>query len=97
MELLHVGFGGTLVARRIVAVCDPDTSPIKRMVRTAKAEGRVIDLTYGRRTGTAIILDTGQVALAALQPETIVGRLKQGVEPDRRYGSTVPRRGDRQR
>lgn len=77
MELLHVGFGGTLVARRIVAICDPDTSPIQRMVRVAKAEGRAIDLTYGRRTNTVIILDTGQVALAALQPETIVNRLRQ--------------------
>lgn len=74
------------MARRIVAVCDPDTSPIKRMVRTAKAEGRVIDLTYGRRTSTVIILDSGHVALAALQPETIVGRLKQEREPDRRFG-----------
>ena len=85
-ELLHVGFGGTLLARRIVAVCSSDTSPIKRMVLKAKAERRVIDLTYGRRTNRAIILDSGQEALAALQPETIVGRLKQGREPDLRFG-----------
>jgi len=76
-DLLHVGFGANIVAQRILAICDPDSAPLKRMVRRAKDEGSVIDVTYGRRVKTVIVLDTGHVVLAALQPETIAGRLER--------------------
>ena len=76
-DLLHVGFGANVVARRILAICDPDSAPLKRMVRRAKEEGSVIDVTYGRRVKTVIVLDTGHIVLAALQPETIAGRLQR--------------------
>jgi len=76
-EMLHVGFGGVVAANRILAVISPDSAPIKRMVREATDEGRIIDMTYGRRTKSVIVLDTGHLALAALQPDTIVGRLRQ--------------------
>jgi len=75
--MLHVGFGGVVAANRILAVISPDSAPIKRMVREATDEGRIIDMTYGRRTKSVIVLDTGHLALAALQPDTIVGRLRQ--------------------
>lgn len=77
MELLHVGFGGTVAAERILAVCAPDSSPIRRLIRQAKDKGAVIDLTYGRKVKAVIVLDTGHVALVALQPETIASRLKE--------------------
>jgi len=76
-DLLHVGFRANVVAQRILAVCDPDSAPLKRMVRRAKEEGSVIDVTYGRRVKTVIVLDTGHIVLAALQPETIAGRLQR--------------------
>mgnify|MGYP003681916541 CR=1 FL=1 len=76
IELLHVGFGSTIDAQRIIAICKAGSAPIKRMVRRAEEEGRTIDLTYGRKVNTVIVLDTGHLVLAALQTETIVGRLK---------------------
>jgi hypothetical protein len=75
--MLHIGFGGVVAANRILAVISPDSAPIKRMVREANDAGRIIDMTYGRRTKSVIVLDTGHLALAALQPDTIVGRLRQ--------------------
>lgn len=77
MELLHVGFGGTVAAERILAVCSPDSSPIRRLIRQARDKGTVIDLTYGRKVKAVIVLDTGHVALVALQPETVASRLKE--------------------
>jgi regulator of extracellular matrix RemA (YlzA/DUF370 family) len=76
-DLLHVGFRANIVAQRVVAICDPDSAPLKRMVRRAKEEGSIIDVTYGRKAKTVIILDTGHIVLAALQPETIAGRLQR--------------------
>ena len=76
-NLLHVGFGANVVAQRILAICDPDSAPLKRMVRRAREEGSVIDVTYGRKVKTVIVLDTGHIVLAALQPETIAARLQR--------------------
>ncbi len=76
-DLLHVGFGANVVAQRILTICDPDSAPLKRMVRRAKEEGSAIDVTYGRRVKTVIVLDSGHIVLAALQPETIAARLQR--------------------
>jgi regulator of extracellular matrix RemA (YlzA/DUF370 family) len=81
-EMLHIGFGGVVAANRILAIISPDSAPIKRMVREASDGGRIIDMTYGRRTKSVIVLDTGHLALAALQPDTIVGRLRQQREKE---------------
>ncbi|NIN69637.1 MAG: DUF370 domain-containing protein [Anaerolineae bacterium] len=77
MDPVHVGFGGIVAANRILAILDPNSQPVRRMVRRAKKEGTAIDMTYGRKTRTVIILDTGHIVTAAIQPETIVGRLRQ--------------------
>jgi regulator of extracellular matrix RemA (YlzA/DUF370 family) len=76
MDPVHVGFGGIVAANRILAILDPNSQPVRRMVREAKKDGMAIDMTYGRKTRTVIILDTGHIITAAIQPETIVGRLR---------------------
>lgn len=76
-ELLHIGFGGVIAANKILVIVNPDSAPVKRMIRGAGDQGLIIDMTHGRKTKAAIVLDSGHVVLAALQPETIVGRLRQ--------------------
>jgi regulator of extracellular matrix RemA (YlzA/DUF370 family) len=80
MDPVHVGFGGVVAANRILAILDPNSQPVRRMVRQAKKDGVAIDMTYGRKTRTVIVLDTGHIITAAIQPETIVGRLGQSVK-----------------
>jgi regulator of extracellular matrix RemA (YlzA/DUF370 family) len=77
MEPVHVGFGGIVAANRILAILDPNSQPVRRMVRQAKQDGMLIDMTYGRKTRTVIVLDTGHIITAAVQPETILNRLRQ--------------------
>ena len=76
MKLLNVGFGNMVSAGRIVAVIAPDSAPVKRMVQEARDDGHLIDATAGRRTRAVLMMDTGQVVLSAVQPETIAGRLQ---------------------
>ncbi|HLS88766.1 MAG TPA: DUF370 domain-containing protein [Sphingobacteriaceae bacterium] len=75
MRLVNIGFGNIVAADRIVAVVSPESAPIKRIISDARAEGLLIDATYGRRTRAVIITDSGHVLLAAVQPETIAQRL----------------------
>ena len=60
---------------RILSIISPESAPIKRMVQDAKDEKNAIDATYGRRTRSVIIMDSGHIILSAVQPETIANRL----------------------
>ncbi len=77
VELVHIGFGNIIAANRILAIVSPDSEPIKRMIQAARQGNTLIDVTYGRKTKAVIVLDSGHVALAAIQPETVAGRLNQ--------------------
>lgn len=67
---------------RIVAIASPDSAPVKRLVQDAKDEGRVIDVSCGRRTRSVIITDSEHVILSAIQTETITNRLSDSDDGD---------------
>ena len=69
-------------AGRIVAIASPDSEPIKRLVRDAKEDGRVIDVSCGRRTRAVIITDSEHIILSAIQTETITNRLLDEMSED---------------
>lgn len=75
MKFINVGFGNMVALERIVALVSPDSAPIKRLVQDSKDEGRVIDVTCGRRTRAVIITDSELVILSAIQTETIANRM----------------------
>ena len=62
-------------AGRIIAVASPDSAPIKRLVQDAREDGRVIDVSCGRRTRSVIVTDSDHVILSAIQAETITNRI----------------------
>ena len=64
-----------VAADRIVTLASPDSAPIKRLIQDAKDQGRVIDVSCGRRTRAVIITDSDHVILSAIQSETIANRL----------------------
>lgn len=75
MKFINIGFGNMVSAGRIVAIAGPDSAPVKRLVQDAKDDGRVIDVSCGRRTRAVIITDSDHVILSAIQAETITNRL----------------------
>ena len=75
MKFINIGFGNMVAVDRMVALVSPDSAPVKRLIQDAKAEGRTIDVTCGRRTRAVIITDSEHVILSAIQAETIANRL----------------------
>lgn len=75
MKFISIGYGNIVAADRVVALVSPDSAPIKRLVQDAREEGRVIDVSCGRRTRAVIITDSDHVILSAVQAETIANRL----------------------
>ena len=61
MKLVNIGFGSMVAAGRILAVVDPDSAPIKRVVQEARDRGMLIDASYGRKTRAVLLMDTDHV------------------------------------
>ena len=74
MKLINIGFGSLLSAGRILAIVDPDSAPIKRLVQEARERGMLIDASYGHKTKSVILMDTDHVILSALTPEVLSQR-----------------------
>jgi regulator of extracellular matrix RemA (YlzA/DUF370 family) len=75
MKFINIGYGNMVAADRVVALASPDSAPIKRLIQDAKDQGRVIDVSCGRRTRAVIVTDSEHVILSAIQTETIANRL----------------------
>jgi len=78
MQLVNIGFGNMVSQDRIISIISPESAPIKRMIQDARDSKIAIDATYGRRTRSVIIMDSGHIILSAVQPETIANRADIG-------------------
>ena len=67
-SLINIGFGNMASANRIIAIISPESAPVKRMIQESRDQGQLIDATYGRKTRSVLIMDTGQIILSAVQP-----------------------------
>jgi len=76
MRLINIGFGNLVSGDRIVAVVSPESSPMKRLIADAREDGRVIDVTCGRRTRSVVITDSGHIVLSEIQSETVAERIQ---------------------
>ncbi len=74
MKLIGIGFGSMIAAQRVLAIVDPDSAPIKRVVQEARDRGMLIDASYGRKTKAVILMDTDHVILSALTTDTLAAR-----------------------
>lgn len=76
-KLINIGFGNFVPAGRVVGIVGPSSSPMKRLREDARAEGRLIDATQGRKTRSILVTDSNHVILSSIQPETISQRFAQ--------------------
>jgi regulator of extracellular matrix RemA (YlzA/DUF370 family) len=77
MKLINIGFGSMISAGRVLAMMEPASAPIKRIVQEAKERGMLVDASYGRSTRTVILMDTDHVILSAKEPEELAQRWEE--------------------
>ena len=58
MRLINIGFGNMISVDRIVAVVNPDSAPVKRLIQEARDDKRILDATQGRRTRAVILMSS---------------------------------------
>ena len=64
-----------MTADRVLGVFEPDTAAVKRLIREAKSNNKLIDVSRHREVRSVLILDTGDVVTSFLTPEDLASRL----------------------
>lgn len=77
MKLIGIGFGNLVSAERIISIVSPESAPIKRMIQDVREKGLLVDASFGRSTRSVLIMDSGNVILSALPPETLAERFTE--------------------
>lgn len=86
MQLINIGFGNVVSAQRVVAVVSPESAPIKRLGQEARDRGMLIDASFGRKTKSVLIMDSGHVVWSSLMPDAIVHRFTTQPPEDGQMG-----------
>lgn len=77
-DIINLGFGNAVMVSRIISIVSPKSLPIKRLKEEARSSGKLIDATAGRQTRSILIMDSGHIVLSAIQPQTLIRRIKKG-------------------
>ena len=72
--LVNIGFGNSVISKRIIAIISPGAAPIRRLRDEARDDKRLVDATQGRRTRSVLITDSNHVILSSVQSETLAQR-----------------------
>ena len=65
---------------RIIAIVNPDSAPVRRMIQDARDRGALIDASSGKKTRAVLVMDSDQLILSALSPEDLDARISNDSE-----------------
>lgn len=82
MKLVGIGFGNFVAAERVLSILGPDSAPIKRLIQDLREKGLLIDASFGRSTRSVLVMDSGNVILSALPPDTLAARFEETKEQE---------------
>ena len=77
MKMIDIGFGSFLASDKILLILSPESAPVKRVIAEARAAGRLVDATYGRKTATVLVTESDHVVLSAVEPEQLKQRFAE--------------------
>lgn len=75
--LVNVGVNSFVKISEIETISPPESAPVKRLVNTAKDNNTCVELTYGKRVKSVIVLKSGRVVLSSVLPQTLVSRIAE--------------------
>ncbi len=74
---VNVGTNSFVKIADIETISPPEAAPIKRLLNNAKDTNICVELTYGKRVKSVIVLKTGHIVTSALLPQTVVARIAE--------------------
>lgn len=77
--MLNVGGGAFVKIEEIEVIAPPESAPLKRLVSDSKDNDTCVDLTYGKRTKSVLVLKSGKVVLSSVTTQTLVANLNKAL------------------
>ncbi len=74
MTMLDLGNGNYVNALRVVAIANPDSLPVRRLVQDGKDAGRVIDMSGKDKTRSVLITDSEHILCCAEETSVLAER-----------------------
>ena len=74
-RIVNIGFDSFIVTDRIMAVLPAQNSIVKRLKQMSIETGRTVNLTFGKRTKSVIIMDSGHLIFSFVPVEKLIERL----------------------
>lgn len=82
MKMIDLGGGNYVNSARLVAVLNPDSLPVRRLVQDAKNAGRLIDVSGSRKTRSVLVTDSEHVICCAEETGEMEARSSAAPERD---------------
>lgn len=77
--MINVG-NAYIKTEEIEVIAPPESAPIKRLVSDSKDKGTCVDLTYGKKTKSVIVLKSGKIVLSYVTSPTLFNKVNKRVE-----------------
>lgn len=74
-KLVNIGFENRVISKRVIAIVNPNSAPIKRMIKESKENNLLIDATSGKPTRSVIITDSKHIILSSISPRKLSSRI----------------------
>ena len=74
IELVNIGHENYVDPGRVCMVLNIKSQLTKRLIQQAEEAHRLADVTFGRLTRSAVLLDNGWLILTSMRPLTARGR-----------------------
>jgi regulator of extracellular matrix RemA (YlzA/DUF370 family) len=91
---LEIGFDNYVLPDNVGAIFNPNSQPIIRLIKDAKTNNRCFDVRQGKKTRSALVLNSGEVIISAIDPKTIRHRYLKYINKVNLYSEKEADGGD---
>jgi len=76
---VNIGFENRVISSRVVAIVNPGSAPVKRMINEAKEDHLLVDATGGKPKRSVIVTDSGHIVLSSVSPKNLSSRFEKNI------------------
>ena len=73
--MINVGYGNFVQSKKVLAVLNPASSPVKRLIQEMKKNRSLLDATYGRKIRSVLVLESGHLLISSHSSEVVAQKL----------------------
>ena len=78
-NIVNIGSENRVISSRVVAIVNPGSAPVKRMINEAKEDHLLVDGTGGKPKRSVIVTDSGHIVLSSISPRNLSARFEKNI------------------